>query len=105
MVDINAVTADTVDFHSRLMVSCLSPTSVPFLACGGSGWPHCHLAAQCHVWAGAGWLAGGLSHLPGCYCCWRMVGLPWDWAVGLGWGGERRGVGGGGGGSPLTEPH
>lgn len=54
-VDINAVTADTVDFHSRLMASCLSPTSVPFLACGGSGWPPCHLTAQCHVWAGAGW--------------------------------------------------
>lgn len=37
------------------MASCLSPTSVPFLACGSSGWPCCHLATQCHVWAGAGW--------------------------------------------------
>ena len=35
------------------MASCLSFTSVPYLACGGSGWPRCHLAALCHVWAGA----------------------------------------------------
>lgn len=35
------------------MARCLSPTSVPFLACGGSGRPHCHLAAHCHVWADA----------------------------------------------------
>lgn len=36
------------------MARCLSPTSVPFLACGGSGRPRCHLAAHCHVWADAG---------------------------------------------------
>lgn len=53
--DVNAVTADVVDFHSRHMLRCLSPTSVPFLACGNSGWPCCHLATQCHVWAGVGW--------------------------------------------------
>lgn len=43
----------TVDFHFQLMARCLSPTSVPFLACGGSGRPRCHLAARCHVWADA----------------------------------------------------
>lgn len=53
-VDINSVTADTVDFHFQLMARCLSPTSVPFLACGGSGRLRCHLAAHCHVWADAG---------------------------------------------------
>lgn len=82
---INGVTVDTVDFHSGLMVSCLSPTSVPFLACGGSGWPRCHLAAQCHVWAGAGWgplLSPGLLLLHG--------GAPVGLGCGPGWGEAER---------------
>lgn len=77
-VDINAVTADTVDFHSRMMASCLSPTSVPFLALRWL-WlallpplPHSATCGQS--------LAGGLSHLLG--CCWLHGGAP----MGLGCG-------------------
>lgn len=78
--DINTVRADGVDFHSRLVAGCLSPTSVPFLACGGSGWPRCHLAAQCHVWAGA----GRGPRLPGCCTGLAPVGP----GCGPGWGGR-----------------
>lgn len=83
-VDINGVRVDTVDFHSRLMVSCLSPTSVPFLACCGSGWPRCHLAARCHVWAGAGW---GPLPSPGLLLLLPLHGgAPMGLGCGLGWG-------------------
>lgn len=68
---VNAVTADMVDFHSRHMLRCLSPTSVPYLACGRSGWPCCHLATQCHVWAGVGWGPLPSTVLHG----WAPVGL------------------------------
>lgn len=69
-----------VHFHCRPMASCLSLTSVLFLACGSSGWPRCHLATQRHVWAAAG---EGPLRLLGCHCCCTLV-LSWDWAVGLG---------------------
>lgn len=95
-MDINAVTADTVDFHSRLMASCLSPTSVPFLACGGSGWPRCHLAAQCHVWAGAGW---GPLPSPGLLLLHGGAPMGLGCGPGVGRGGTR------GHRSSLTEAH
>ncbi len=70
------------------MASCLSPTSVPFLACGDSGWPRCHLAAQCHVWAAAGWgplPSPGLLLLHG--------GAPMGLGCGPGWGEAEEGWG------------
>lgn len=81
-MDINA---DIVDFHSRLMASCLSSTSVPFLACGGSGWPCCHLAT-CGQVTGWGPLFPGLLLHGG-----APMGLGHGWGRG-GW-------------LPLTEAH
>lgn len=77
---VGTFTAHVVHFHCRPMASCLSLTSVLFLACGSSGWPRCHLATQRHVWAAAG---EGPLRLLGCHCCCTLV-LPWDWAVGPG---------------------